>query len=145
MTSRGGLSLFVRYIESIGVVSLLWRVFGRIRKSSKGQYVGEIFKQLFCYFVDGTSFHLTRFDELRKDVGHAAGIQGDAACLLSSHSVKRFFRTFSWGLSMLFRPVLLKLFLWRLRMTRPDVIVLGIDTMVMDNDEAKKRQGVQPT
>jgi hypothetical protein len=145
LTSRGGLSLFVRYIESIGVVSLLWKVFGRIRKSSKGQDVGEIFKQLFCYFVDGTNFHLTRFDALRKDEGYAAGIQSDPAWLLSSHSVKRFFRTFSWGLSMLFRPVLLKLFVWRLRMTRPDVIVLGVDTMVMDNDEAKKRQGVQPT
>jgi hypothetical protein len=34
---------------------------------------------------------------------------------------------------------------WRLSVERPDRIILGIDTMVMDNDEAKKREGVEPT
>ena len=37
------------------------------------------------------------------------------------------------------------LFLWRLEVTKPAVIELGIDTMVMDNDEAEVRHGVQPT
>lgn len=37
------------------------------------------------------------------------------------------------------------LFLWRLRIGKPKVIKLGIDTMVMDNDEAEKREGVEPT
>lgn len=145
LTSRGGLAVIVRYIEGIGVLSVLEGLFGKIRKSSKGQDVGEVFKQIFCYFLDGTSFHLTRFDALKNDEGYAAGIESDPARLLSSHSVKRFFRVFSWGLSGLFRSVLLKLFLWRLRITRPELIVLGIDTMVMDNDEAKKREGVQRT
>jgi len=27
---------------------------------------------------------------------------------------------------------------------KPDLLELGIDTMVMDNDEAEKREGVQP-
>lgn len=145
LTSRGGLSIFVRYIESIGVLSVLREFFGRIRRSSKGGDIGEIFKQLFCFFADGTSFHLTRFDVLKKDGGYAAGIESDGASLLSSHSVKRFFRAFSWGLSGFFRTVLLRLFIWRLRTTKPEVVVLGIDTMVMDNDEAKKREGVQWT
>lgn len=145
LTSRGGLSLFVRYLESIGVLSTLEGVFGGIRKSSKGQQIGEVFKQVFCFFLDGTCFHLTRFDTLKEDRGYAAGIEADPEGLLSSHSVKRFFRAFSWGLSVLFRSILLKLFVWRLRVTKPDVIVLGIDTMVMENDDAKKRDGVQPT
>jgi len=34
---------------------------------------------------------------------------------------------------------------WRLRIEKPDLIELSIDTMVMDNDEAEKREGVQPT
>ena len=37
------------------------------------------------------------------------------------------------------------MFIWRLRLEKPEVIELTIDTMVMDNDEAQKRNGVQPT
>jgi hypothetical protein len=37
------------------------------------------------------------------------------------------------------------LFLWRLRIVRPEVVELGIDTMVMDNDDALCRDGVKPT
>ena len=37
------------------------------------------------------------------------------------------------------------LFLGRLRIGKPKIIKLGIDTMVMDNDEAEKREGVEPT
>ena len=48
-------------------------------------------------------------------------------------------------MSRLFREVLLKLFIWRLRIVRPAVITIGIDTMVMDNNEANKRDGVQWT
>lgn len=45
----------------------------------------------------------------------------------------------------LFRQVLQQLFLWRLRHEQPEVIVLGIDTMVLDNSEADVRHGVEPT
>jgi hypothetical protein len=65
--------------------------------------------------------------------------------MASSHIIKRFFRLFPWTSGNLFRRILNELFLWRLRITRPDVIVIGIDTMVMDNDYAKKRHGVTPT
>ena len=43
-----------------------------------------------------------------------------------------------------FRHLLQKLFIWRLRQTRPAVIELGLDSMVLDNDDALKRQGFQP-
>ena len=45
----------------------------------------------------------------------------------------------------LFRQLLQRLFIWRLRQTRPSVIELGIDTMVHKNDDALKHHGVQPT
>ncbi|MBI5250129.1 MAG: hypothetical protein HY912_11605, partial [Desulfomonile tiedjei] len=138
LTSRGGLSVFVRYMESIGVLCVLKQFFGRIRKSSNGQDIGEIFKQLFCYFVDGTSFHLTRFDTLKKNGGCGAGIECDPDSLLPSHSVKLFFRPCSWGLSAFLRRVLMKPFIWRLRIARPAVIVLGIDTMVGENETVSK-------
>ena len=62
LTSRGGLSLFVRYLDRIGVMSPMHRLFGGIRKSRKGRSVEEIFKQVLCNFVDGMSKHLVHFE-----------------------------------------------------------------------------------
>lgn len=47
------------------------RLFGSVRKSSKGLAVTTLFHQLMCFFLDGTSRHLVRFDELREDEGYA--------------------------------------------------------------------------
>ena len=143
LTGRGGLSLFVRYLRSIGIYPQLETFFGSMRKSRKGQPIGEIFKQLFCFFVDGTSRHLVYFDCLARDEGYGAATESEA--MLSSHAVKRFFRSFWWPRIYLFRHLLQRLFLWRLRHQEPDVVVLGVDTMVMDNDEARVRHGVKPT
>lgn len=145
LTSRGGLSLFVRYIRSIGLYTQLETFFGSIRRSGKGQPVALVFKQLFCFFLDGTSRHLVHFDTLREDEGYARGIETQPEAMLSSHAVKRFFRAFWWPRIYLFRHLLQRLFLWRLRLAQPEVVMLGLDTMVMDNDEAPKRHGVKPT
>ena len=68
LSSRGGLSLFVRYLRNICLASHLERLFGSMRKKRKGQPVTEIIKQLFCYFVDGTSRHLTYFEMFKEGV-----------------------------------------------------------------------------
>lgn len=145
LSSRGGLSFFSKYLENTQILSFLQTLFGFIRKTKKGQEIDVIFKQLICYLMDGTSRHLTYFDQLKEDEGYAASLELPKDEMLSSHSVKRFFKAFSmvrvWG----FRCVLRHLFLWRLRLEQPQVIYLGIDSMVMDNDEAAKRDGVQPT
>jgi hypothetical protein len=65
--------------------------------------------------------------------------------MLSSHSIKRFFRAFWWTRIFLFRRLLQRLFIFRLKIEQPAVIELGIDTMVMDNNDANVRQGVKPT
>ncbi len=65
--------------------------------------------------------------------------------MASSHQAKRFFKAFAWTRVFLFRRLLQTLFLWRLQITQPEVIELGIDTMVMDNDDAQCRHGVKPT
>jgi hypothetical protein len=145
LTSRGGLALFVRYLHAIGVPEELGRRFGSIRRSGKGQPVSVLFHQLLCFFMDGTSRHLTHFDALKQDAGYAAGIELAPLQLASSHAIKRFFGAFRGPQTWLFRRVLQRLFLWRLRMAPPPVVVLGIDTMVMNNDEALKRHGVEPT
>jgi len=135
----------VRYLRHIELAPHLERPFGTIRKSAKGQVVGEVFKQLFCSFVDGTSRHLVQFDALKEDTAYAGTIESPPEGMVSSHAIKCFFSAFSWYRIWLFRPLLQALFLWRLRIEQPKVVVLGVDTMVMDNDEALKRHGVQPT
>lgn len=37
-----------------------------------------------------------------------------------------------------------ELFIWRLRIEKPQILISGIDTMVMDNDYAKNREGCEP-
>jgi len=59
--------------------------------------------------------------------------------------VKGFFAAFSWVRIWKFRTRLQHLFLWRLKLQKPEVVILGVDTMVMESSEAKKRHGVQWT
>lgn len=145
LTGRGGLALFVRYLSSIHIYALLLEQFSGIRRSMKGEPVWNIFKQIFCFFYDGTSRHLVYFEQLKKDEGYAAVIENSLEEMLSSHQVKRFFRVFSWIAGGAFRKILKRLFIWRLKIEEPEVINLTLDTMVMDNDEAEKRHGVEPT
>ena len=65
--------------------------------------------------------------------------------MISSNAVKRFFRSISIVRVWLFRRVLRSMFLWRLHIEKTEIIWLGIDTMVMDNDDARQREGVSPT
>ena len=145
ITGRGGLALFVRYLTHIQILPLLNESFGSLRKSAKGLSVTQLFLQLFCFFFDGTSRHLSHFDLLAQDEGYAATIETDLKEMASSHTIKRFFALFAWCHSGLFRKILNQLFVWRLKLDVPRVILLAIDTMVMDNDEAQKRHGVEPT
>ena len=96
LTSRGGLTLFVKYINGIGILPILLKFFGSIRKTEKGLDVSTIFKQIFCWFYDGTSRYLVSFDDLKKDEGYAATIETCVKEMASSHQIKRFFGKFSY-------------------------------------------------
>jgi hypothetical protein len=97
------------------------------------------------FLVDGTSRHLTHFDSLKLDGGYAATIERRPEDLASSHSVKRFIRSIGFGRIWLLRKLLQELFIWRLCLAEPKVVVLDLDVMVMDNDDAEQREGVSPT
>ena len=58
ITGRGGLSLFSRYLEQVGIWEILDAKFGLLRKSSKGLPLWILFKQMFCFFFDGTCTRL---------------------------------------------------------------------------------------
>src|SRR5690606_8206861 len=75
LSGRGGLALFSRYIRNIGLFPHVQRLFGGLRKNRKGAEVSEIFHQLFCFLVDGTSRHVVYFDALREDEGYAGSIE----------------------------------------------------------------------
>jgi hypothetical protein len=146
LTGRGGVALFARYLSGIGLRPHLESRFGFIRKSEKGLDVWSLFVQVLCWLYDGTSRHLSYFDELGKDEGYASLLDHDVARLASSHAMERFFKGLVFLVcGRLFRDVLGELFAWRLRLGCPSVVELGIDTMVLDNDEADKRHGVGPT
>ena len=145
LTSRTGLALFARYLDRIGLDWFLTRWLGPLRKSTKGLRAAECLRQVLLFLFDGTSRHLVAFDRIKEDEGYARAIESEPAAMLSSHAVKRFFKAFWWPRIYLFRHLLQRLFLWRLRMVEPLVVVLGLDTMVMDNSEAVKRHGVKPT
>ena len=145
LSSRAGLSLITRYIYSTCIGNLLSKLFAFAKKSSKGIKLQSLFHQIICFFFAGSNLHLTNFDELSKDEGYTASIETDSKQMASSHAVKRFFQAISMVRVWLFRRVLRRLFIWRLCIEKPDIIKIGLDTMVMDNDDALKREGVDPT
>jgi hypothetical protein len=125
LSGRGGLALFSRYVRGTGLLPRLDDLFGSIRKIAKGLPVGELFHQLFCWFLDGTSRHLVHFDQVKRDAGYAGVIETDRERMASSHSIKRFFHAFRGPQTWLLRQVLQRLFLWRLRLEQPGVIIFG--------------------
>lgn len=146
ITGRGGLNLFVRYLEEIGVMqSTLLPLFEGLRKNGKDTPVDELFKQVLCNFMDGTSRHLSYFDQLRQDKSYANVLESEHENLASSHTVKRFYQDFTWPMIESYRSIYLDMFIWRLFITKPEAVILDLDAMVMDNDQAEKREGVKPT
>jgi len=145
ITGRAGMSLFKRYSDMTGICDILAEIFGDLRKSEKGVEVNSLCKQVLCYFMEGDSLTLTRFDELKKDEAYAGIIEMGRDEMVSSHSVKRFFRKIGYRRIWRFRGVLQDMFVWRLKVEKPKMIILNIDTMVMNNDDARKREGVKVT
>ena len=79
---------------------------------------------------------MSRFDHLKQDAGYAGVIETAEEDMISSHTAKRFFRSISNVRVWLFRKIMKQLFLWRLSIAQPDIIKIGIDTMVLDNNDA---------
>jgi hypothetical protein len=145
LTGRGGLVFFVKYVQGIGIVALLLHRFSRIKKNLKGVSLQNLFLQALYFFLEGSSRHLSYFDALRQDEGYRAVIEMPRQQMASSHALKRFFGTFNIFHAAAFRWVLKELFVWRLRRDQPQTVILTLDSMVMNNDEAAKREGCDPT
>ncbi len=146
ISARGGLPLFLRYIEKTGLYGLVSNTLTiLIFKSNKGLQLNEFLKQMFAFCMDGTNTAISYFDQLKTDDGYAALLENNTKELASSHQIKRFFIKLSVVTNLIFNKILHELFIWRLKIEHPKIITLGIDTMVLDNDDAKKREGSETT
>lgn len=145
LADRGGLLPLLRYLDSSGIVSHLAKPLLPYRTGNKGVPVEALLRQVIAFLFDGTSRHLTRFDQLKQDPGYRALIETPAKHMVSSDQIERFFNKIpaaSWSAC---RKILRAMFSTRLRESSSQTVELFLDTMVMDNDDAQKRQGCQPT
>ncbi|MDQ7053076.1 MAG: transposase [candidate division KSB1 bacterium] len=145
ISGRGGLFFFLKFVEQIGFFKLFETTFSHLKRSRKGLKLESFIRQILAYFVEGSDLSLLSFDRRKRDQAYAALLGEGPSELASSHQMKRFFSKFSLLPNRVYRGILLHLFLWRLWMTRPTVIVLFVDSKVFDNDTAHKREGVTPT
>ena len=146
ITGRGGISLFLRYILNIKLYGLISMSLGSfIFLSAKGLQLEQFLKQMFAFFIDGTDMSISGFDRKKKDEGYAALLENHTSEMASSHQIKRFFMKFIFINDSVYNKILHALFIWRLRIENPKIIILGIDTMIMDNDSSKMREGNEPT
>ncbi len=146
ISGRGGLPLFLRYVQQIGFYGLITGAFlSLISRSKKGLQTQQFVKQMLAFFMDGTNMAISGFDKNKHDQGYAAMLECKSTQMASSHQIKRFFAKLSVVTNFIFNKILNELFVWRLHKSQPGIITLGVDTMVLDNDTAKKRQGNEVT
>ena len=145
ITGRGGLAFILRYFTKVGLLKLLSNHIGHLRFSGKSKCIALIVRQILAMFIDGTDTTLSAFDKRRSSPEYAALIECEPDDIVGTDIVKRFFRKFLGYRYRLFRTILHTLFIWRLQIEQPEVIVLYIDTMVLDNDNALSREGCKPT
>lgn len=145
LSGRGGLLFFLRYVENIGFYSLFGKRFQNIKGSLKGLSVGQFIKQMLAFFINGDDLSMGSFDRRKADEAYQALLENRPEDMASSHQIKRFFRRLMPVPLRVYRNILLILFIWRLRVEKPSIVVLFADTVVWDNDDADKREGVEPT
>jgi Transposase DDE domain group 1 len=147
ISARGGLTLFLRYLENTQVFELIEHFLGEMKGSKKGITTRQFLSQIMVFIMDGSHNSINYFDQLKSDDTHAALLEMEPEQSASSHQIKRFFRRFIQTKkgTEIFRNILTELFLWRLDIEKPEYIILGIDTMVLDNDDAPGREGVEFT
>lgn len=146
LSSRGGLSLILRYVENIKLYELISSVILlKVVFFGKGLKLQQFIKQMIAFFIDGTDMSISSFDRKKTDKGYTAILENREDEMASSHQIKRMFIKLSIIPNRLYNIVLHHLFIWRLKIEMPKIIMLGIDTMVLDNDDSKKKEGCDVT
>ena len=67
ISGRGGLPLFLRYSEQIGLYGLISRsISSLLTGNSKGLQLQQFVKQIIAFFIDGTHMAISGFDQSAK-------------------------------------------------------------------------------
>ena len=70
ISARGGISLFLCYIQNVKLYGLISISLGSfIFLSSRGLQLEQFLKQMFAFFIDGTDMSISSFDRKKKDEG----------------------------------------------------------------------------
>jgi hypothetical protein len=92
ISGRGGIALFLLYLENIGLYQLIFnKVFSLLELGGKGLGLHQFLKQMFALFIDGTDMSISGFDVKKKDEGYAAVLENNIGQMASFHQIKRFF------------------------------------------------------
>ncbi|QZT36684.1 IS1380 family transposase [Halosquirtibacter xylanolyticus] len=146
LSDRAGLSLIMNFIKNIGFYSLVSNKFlSKIAYSGYGLTLESFFCQMVAHFIDGTHSSICSFDRKKLSASYAPVIGIEKNELASSFQIKRFIVKLSQLSNSELSEILNELFIWRLLHEKPKVIVLGVDTMVMDNNYSEKKEDNKPT
>jgi len=67
ITDRGGLNIFIKYLDQIRFFQLFTKNLGFLNGSSKGLTMTQFVKQVCAHFIDGTQMSMTAFDAKKHD------------------------------------------------------------------------------
>ncbi len=88
ISGRGGLPLFLRYVDKIGLYKLiLATLLPLFKTNNKGLQLQQFLKQMFAFIMDGTHMSITCFDQTKKDEGYAALLESGVNEMASSHQI----------------------------------------------------------
>ncbi len=118
ISGRGGLPLFPRYAEQIGLYGLITgHISSQVSGNRKGLQLQLFIKQIIAFFIDGTNMAISSFDQSKKDEGYASLLECTTDQMASSHQIKRFFGKLSCITGFVFNMILNELFIWRLNIS----------------------------
>ena len=93
--------------------------------------------------MNGTSRHLTWFDQLGADGSYATLLGIDR--LASSHAINDSLGVSSSGGGSGSVSFCSSCFIWQLKQSMPSIFILGLDRTVLHINDVARRHGVQPT
>ena len=140
LTARAGLGVVSHYIERQKWLMKMLQSCGDMKGSRKGLHPGEQLRQFMLNCIDGTSTHLSVFDEKCLDPSYAPLIGADK--LLSTSSAKRML---SHTKPRTIRRMIEMSFMKRLKKEKAPYIKPDLDTVVFENDSSQTREGCSVT
>lgn len=143
LSSRSGLAPYVNFLNGSGIAQELEKILKHLRQSKKGIRLSDAFFQLLLFFADGTNQCLDGFDKLKSNKAW----QKLHGCkkVLNTAQLKRLLDKVGPNEIELLRPLIRQVFISVLKASKPNKVILFLDSSVYNNDGAKCRGGVKPT